>query len=172
MSTRWLLACALVLLCLAAPARADGTGAAGLACTPAIPGQSGKDAAGCPTALDPYAKLVFETSDHRAWYGRFWTGKCEGLSFFQSILCQPGDPDWNELVARTLARVPAPRRAYLRFYLWRLGRLIGFEWAKDNDVRKIDTDTLQTWFGWLDKDRDVMRALDRVSRAAHAALGR
>lgn len=154
-----------------APARAAES-ARGESCQPPIPGELGRDAAGCPIAIDPYAKLVFASSDHRAWYGRFWTGKCDGLSFWQSIRCQPGEPAWNELVDRTLARVPAGHRPYLRYVLWRLGRLIGFEWAKDNVVRKIDTDELRTWFGWLDKDRDVDGALNRISKAVHNALKR
>ena len=141
-------------------------------CRPGIPGELSRDATGCPTAIDPYAKLVFDSEDHRAWYGRFWTGRCDGLSFWQSIRCQSGEPAWNELVDRTLARVPAARRPYLRFYLWRLGRLIGFEWARDNDIRKIDTKTLQTWFDWLDHDVDILHALTRISRAAHNALNR
>jgi hypothetical protein len=160
-----------VLVALVTPAFAGEPHAADT-CQPEIPGELKRDEAGCPTAIDPYAKLVFDSDDHRAWYGRFWTGTCDGLSFWQSIRCQSGEPDWSQLVDRTLARAPAARRPYLKFYLWRLGRLIGFEWARDNDVRKIDTGTLQIWFDWLDHDGDVMHALTRVSNAAHEALKR
>ena len=34
------------------------------------------------TQFDPNADLAFEDAKHEAWYARFWTGNCDGLSFF------------------------------------------------------------------------------------------
>ena len=96
----------------------------------------------------PYAGLAFDDAKHRLWYARFWTGKCAGLSFFS---CFSGKPYWHETMRRLVAAAPAERREALAARLLALGRKIGHEWAKENDIRRISTDHIRTWYARLEK---------------------
>ena len=120
-------------------------------CSAPLPGATGADGEGCPTAIDPYAALSFDGTTHRGWYRRFWTGACDGIvddageratcSFVKLF-----HPEyWHETVGIVTARVPDDARAAVRFDLWRLGRLIGHEWARANAVRAIDSDDIDVW---------------------------
>lgn len=137
-------------------------------CVGAIPGASGADATGCPTDFDPYAKLSFQDDKQRRWYRRFWTGDCDNLGFFT---CLPGRPYWYDVLKRALAnKVPAGDLGRLTNRLWSLGRLIGYEWAKENDIRRIDTDDLQVWSGALTTASDLDRTIDRIKAEAMEKL--
>ena len=117
----------------------------------------------------PLKGLRFDHNDHRLWYQRFWTGSCKGLSFFQ---CFPGKPFWCETLGKALDRVsltPLERRS-LAVRMVALGRLIGHEWARDNDIRKIDTSDIKTWYRDLEKPGNLASALDRIEAAARAKL--
>ena len=128
--------------------------------------------ADCPRNSDPAAKLTFDDSDHRHWYARFWNGKCEGLSFFQTFVCFSGKPFWYDTLDSSLGRVEAPRRDAICTRLWELGRVIGHEWARSNDVRRIDTDTLQVWYRVFEGTPDVSAAIDKVGREAAQKLAK
>ena len=52
----------------------------------------------------------------------------------------------------------------------RLGRMIGHEWARDNDERRIDSDDLTLWYEWLKKSADVTGTVNRLSEAAQRKL--
>lgn len=110
--------------------------------------------------------LRFDDGDHRLWYRRFWNGDCDGLGF-----CSPGAPNWNLAVGQILNRAPAARRAAIRAKACRLGRMIGFEWARDNSIRKIDTSQLSEFYSELDGAADIDSALDQVEQQARADLG-
>jgi len=117
----------------------------------------------------PYDGLSFDDAKHRLWYARFWTGKCTGLSFFS---CFSGEPYWNETMRRLLAKAPAERRSALAARLLDLGRRIGHEWAKENDVRKISTDHIRTWYILLDEAKDAEAAIAQIESEAARALAR
>lgn len=117
----------------------------------------------------PYDGLAFDDAKHRLWYARFWTGHCTGLSFF---VCRSGAPYWHETTRRLVAAAPAERRAPLRARLFALGRKIGHEWAKENDIRKIGTDHIRVWYALLEKAADGGAAIARVETEAAALLAR
>lgn len=117
----------------------------------------------------PYDGLAFDDANHRLWYARFWTGHCTGLSFF---VCRSGAPYWHETMRRLVAAAPAERRAALSVRLFALGRRIGHEWAKENDVRKISTDDIRAWYSRLEKAADGEAAIGRVEAEAAARLAR
>jgi hypothetical protein len=118
----------------------------------------------------PYEGLAFDDAKHRLWYARFWTGKCTGLSFFT---CFSGKPYWNETVRSLLAAAPAERRAALAARLHQLGRRIGHEWAKENDIRKISTDHIRAWYAALEKGGDSDAVVARIeAEAARLLAGR
>jgi hypothetical protein len=117
----------------------------------------------------PSDGLVFADDKHRKWYARFWTGRCDDLGF---LVCFPGSPNWNETTRRLVAAAASDRRADLRQRLLALGRLIGHEWAKENDVRRISTADLRAWNAELDKGGDADAALGHVEAEARQKLSR
>lgn len=95
----------------------------------------------CADAADPSEGLQFDDAAHRHWYaGRFWRGECHSSLFW----CFRGD-DWYDLTADLLSRAPEAEQPALCRSLFDLGRKIGHEWARDNDIRRISTDDLEAW---------------------------
>src|SRR5215467_7528260 len=85
--------------------------------------------------------FAFDDAKHRGWYVRFWTGSCSELR----VICLSGAPYWGEIMQRLLVNVPADRKEKLRTRLILLGQRIGYEWAKENDVRRINNDHIKAW---------------------------
>jgi hypothetical protein len=133
----------------------------------ALPGTAG--AQGGDNAV-PYDGLAFDDVKHRRWYARFWTGECRDLSLF---VCFPGKPYWHETMRKLAGAVAPERRAALRERLFALGRRIGHEWAKENDIRKISTDHIRAWYRELEKSGDPEPAIARIeSEATRLLAGR
>lgn len=109
----------------------------------------------CQERRDPSSGLAFDDEQHRLWYEvRFWQGECDdSLSW-----CFTGD-DWYDLMEEVLERVPAAEQAKLCPRLWDLGRRIGHEWARDNDVRRIDTSDLEDWQEAISESGDLPATL-------------
>ena len=114
--------------------------------------------------------LSFETSAHRAWYNVFWTGKCSDLPFFDRLTCLKGRPTWTEVTQMVLAKAQPDARTAMHDRMIRLGRMIGHEWARHNDDRRIDSDDLMRWSEWLKKSADVDGAVNRLAEAAQSKL--
>ena len=121
------------------------------------------------TADVPYDGLTFNNAKHRLWYARFWTGHCTGLSLF---VCFSGKPYWNETMRRLVAAASPEQRPALTARLFELGRKIGYEWAKENDIRRINTDHIRAWYARLEKS-DSDTALAAIeAEAARLLAGR
>jgi len=121
----------------------------------------------CAEAADPSAALSFDHREHRLWYqARFWRGECaSGLSW-----CFPGK-GWYETMAVLLARTPNAEQDGLCARLFDLGRRVGHEWAKDNDIRNIDTDDLGRWQAQLlNPAADPRDAVDAIEALADSRL--
>ena len=118
-----------------------------------------------PIASQPAPK--FDDNEHRLWYRRFWNGDCGGLGF-----CSPGTPNWNSTVAQIIQRAPTADRAAITAKACRLGRLVGFEWARNNSIRKIDTSEISKFYSELNSATDVETSLARVEQQAQTDLGR
>ena len=117
-----------------------------------------------PTVM---AHPAFDDETHALWYRRFWTGDCSSLSF-----CARGTPNWNTAVTEMLQKTPVAQRAAVQGKACRVGRLIGFEWARDNGIRKIDTSELMQFIGELERSNSVSATLDDVEQQAQRDLGR
>jgi hypothetical protein len=118
----------------------------------------------------PYHGLAFDDAKHRLWYARFWTGKCTGLAFYE---CRAGEPYWNATMRSLVAAVPPERRQAFAARLLALGRKIGHEWAKENDVRRISTDDIRSWYVLLDETKDGEAVIARIeAEAARRLAGR
>ena len=124
----------------------------------------------CLGSVAPVSRLTFSHDKHRLWYRRFWNGKCEGLS--TSILgdaCSENEPGWNQVVTTILRQGPSERAAGLLAKVCRLGELIGYEWAKDNNVRCMHTlgsNSLSSLQSILKEQGDVFDRLNRVEGKA------
>ncbi len=121
---------------------------------------------------DPATGLSFETSAHRAWYSFFWSGKCGELPFLERLVCQEGRPTWTAVTQLVLAEAQPDARAAMRDKMIRLGRMIGHEWARHSDGRRIGNDDLIRWSKWLKNGPDVASAIEHISEAARRRLSR
>jgi len=122
------------------------------------------------SAAVPYDGLAFDDVKHRRWYARFWTGDCGELSLF---VCFPGRPYWHETTRKLTSAAAPERRQALSARLLALGRRIGHEWAKENDIRKIGTDHIRVWYRELENAGDPGPAIARIeAEAARLLAGR
>lgn len=116
--------------------------------------------------------LSFSHNKHRLWYQRFWTGKCQGLS--TSLLgdaCSESEPGWSVAVGDFMRQGPPARAQEILEKACKLGELVGYEWAKDNNVRCIHTmgsNSLSALKAILNEKGDM---LDRLKRAEARARG-
>ena len=147
-------------------------------CQELLPGGNDIDEFGCPTAIDPFVELAFEDETHEGWYIRFWTGACDRIpnNEGERTKCWLGkltnSEDWFETVEIVAARVPAAERPVAQFDLWRLGRLIGYEWARANDVRLIGSSDIKLWGERLRAaaPQDVCEVVGELFAAARTKL--
>ncbi len=72
------------------------------------------------------------TNKEEEWFKKFY----DGTVFVKG---------WKYHVNDMLQKVPADEKEKIRGLLEDFGKKIGYEWAKDNNVRKIDTATLKKW---------------------------
>ena len=115
-------------------------------------------------------ELTFENSTHRAWYTVFWTGNCDELSWFERFLCVEGEPTWTEVTQMIVGKATPNTQKAIQNKMTRLGRMIGHEWARDNDDRRIDSDDLILWYDWLNKSTDATGVVARLSQAVQDKL--
>ena len=54
--------------------------------------------------------------------------------------------------------------------LFALGRRIGHEWARENDMRKISTEDIRRWYRELEKGGDIAATLARIEAEADRLL--
>ena len=112
--------------------------------------------------------IAFDDAKHRGWYVRFWTGSCKDVR----AVCLSGAPYWGEIMQRLLVNVPAQQQEKLRTRLLLLGQRIGYEWAKENDVRRINNDHIKTWSSDLKQSgADPEPAVSRIEQQARQLLG-
>jgi hypothetical protein len=112
--------------------------------------------------------IAFDDAKHRGWYVRFWTGSCKELR----VICMSGAPYWGEIMQRLLANVPADRQERLRTRLILLGQSIGYEWAKENNVRRINNDHIKTWSADLKQNvANPEPAVSRIEQESRTLLG-
>jgi hypothetical protein len=87
------------------------------------------------------------SSNENDWLKKFYDG---------SLLVK----GWKQRTAEILKAISPAEQETARARLDGLGKKIGREWSKDNDVRQIDTSMLQTWG----------EALQNAKNAGHETL--
>lgn len=99
------------------------------------------------------------------WYRRFWTGDCGGLGG-----CMGGSPNWNQIVGQLVARsAPGDRPAVLA-KACRLGPLIGLEWTRPRNVRRIGSGDLRGFKSALEASPNVVDGLNKVEAQARGKI--
>ena len=93
-------------------------------------------------------------------------------TFYEGNLLADG---WHEITAYLLSRTPEQERAAQREALDNLSRKIVLEWARPNDVRKVDTDMLRDWGGVLketarENPEQLARVIAAIDQEVEAAL--
>jgi hypothetical protein len=117
----------------------------------------------------PIAGLKFDDPTHRAWYRRFWSGRCDGLGPFT---CLPGDPNWNDVVARLVLEAPPADRSRVVAELCAMGQTLGFEWARNNSIRRVSTHDLEGLTHLLEGPGPLAPRLQLTSAKIQSLLGR
>ena len=112
--------------------------------------------------------ISFDDAKHRGWYLRFWTGSCKDVP----VICFSGAPYWGEIMQRLLVNVPPQQREKMRTRLVVLGQRIGYEWAKENNVRRIDNGHIKAWSSELQQAvNNPEPTVTRIEQQAHQLLG-
>ena len=126
---------------------------------------AGQETRLCAGYITSSTNLSFDDDDHLRWYNRFWTGRCTGLFF-----CVSGTPNWNTGVEKLMRKHRLTRHPSLLRRLCVLGHRMGFEWAKDNSIRKIHTVDLEIWIPELDDAADLEPVLLTLEQRVAARL--
>jgi len=100
------------------------------------------------------------------WYRRFWTGDCQGLRG-----CVGGSPNWNEIVGKLVTRSTAAERPAVLAKACSLGPLIGQEWTRPREIRRIDSGDLRKFQRALGSAGDVLKGIELVDAQARAKIG-
>jgi hypothetical protein len=121
--------------------------------------------------------LTFNAGKHRLWYATFWNSQCAGLQPFGippwGDNCTTSEGGWNDAVTKVVTSAPAAAKAQVREKMCRLGELIGYEWAKDNDRRCISTDDLKDLKKLLEaRGAKLDAVLDQIEQRARAICAR
>ena len=126
--------------------------------------------ADCLTSVASPSKLTYAPGKHRLWYDRFWNGKCTGLTWYPVVGdgCTEAKPGWNDVVGKALDQAPPAGKVELLAKVCQLGELIGYEWAKDNDKRCLDS-TGSKGLSNLEPLMDEKAGGDIVTRVDNAA---
>lgn len=78
------------------------------------------------------------TKNQQEWFKKFY----EGTFLIKG---------WKARIEEILKAFPPDKKEEMRDKLEKLGKKIGMEWARENEVRKIDTPQLQRWGDGLKK---------------------
>lgn len=96
--------------------------------------EQGKETLVVADNFDPVTEqaLASLTPGERKWYHRFQ----EGVPFFDG---------WKKITQMVVERFPEHEREKRLAAMKMLGLKIGYEWSRDNRVRKVNTDMLRAW---------------------------
>ena len=82
---------------------------------------------------------------------------------------------WRDITAELLAKAPAETKDSLKKSLEELGKKIGREWSKNNNIRKIDNEMLQRWGGQLQEVAEqeptrIVQVVASLNQKVHTIL--
>ncbi len=102
------------------------------------------------------------SDDEKKWYIKFQ----KGLMFFDG---------WQEISLDILSVIPREEQSDTQYLLKTIGVKIGTEWCRENSIRRIDTDQLQSWGKRLRKAKKetpgtILDTLNLIEREVDALL--
>jgi predicted secreted protein len=107
----------------------------------------------CLPYIAAMSKLTYDQGDHKKWYRHYWEGKCKGFWLWQ---CTTSEKGWNERMDALLnAAVTAQEKQQVLQAACKQGELVGYEWAKDNHKRCIQTERSQN----ATKNLEILREI-------------
>lgn len=111
---------------------------------------------------DVQSQIAQMSEKEKIWYLKFQNG----IPFFDG---------WKDISQNIISNFPEEEKDRIKTSLKKLGNKIGIEWAKDNAIRKIDTDMLRGWGKKLEKAIDkgfkhVTETVHRVEREVDEIL--
>jgi hypothetical protein len=118
----------------------------------------------CVSHVSALSAMSFDDTTHRNWYRRFWNGQCVGL-----FGCLPARK-WTDVVDRLAGEAASAASHEVTVQACGLGQLVGYEWARDNDLRKITTDDLERLSHILEGSSDPLARIARVRTEVQALL--
>lgn len=82
---------------------------------------------------------------------------------------------WQKISTEILAKTPAEQRQTQKIALENLGKKIGMEWCRPNEIRKVNTSMLQEWGSLLQKTarqnpKQLARAIAFIDQELDAVL--
>lgn len=109
----------------------------------------------CLPYIAAASKLTYDGGDHRKWYRHYWEGKCEGFWPWECTTSQKG---WNARMNELLNTAATPQQKQRVLQLaCKQGELIGYEWAKDNNKRCLQTERSQDPVKNLELLREILQ---------------
>ena len=111
-------------------------------------------------ATDQAAQQYQTEDDYLLWITRFYKGF--------SIA-----PGWLSLTEQVLENLEEPQKSEVNQRLYHLGAKIGTEWAKDNEVRKLNTRNASVWRDGLIeslRQNDLNNYITRVEEDVESIL--
>jgi hypothetical protein len=116
----------------------------------------------CLSYISAQSKLTYNRGGHEKWYRNYWDGQCKGLWFCTTQI------GWNTRIDELKAQGTPSQQSAILDKACRLGELVGYEWAKDNNIRCIHSTgdhSLSTLADIMkNKSQDLMVRLNEVRR--------
>jgi len=111
---------------------------------------------------DVQRQMAQMSDEEKNWFLKFQNG----IPFFDG---------WKDISQNIISNFPEEEKKKIKTNLKKLGDKIGIEWAKDNAIRKIDTDMLRGWGKKIKKSLDkgfkqVFETVHRVDREVDEVL--
>lgn len=129
--------------------------------------------AGCITSSGRSSDPFFDRAWNQDASNRAVQSRAEYLrwvdSFYEGAAFQPG---WVQRQAELCGPLAPAEALFAEPRLETLGRVLAAEWAKDNRVRRIDSDMLRRIAGILSEARDAGRLIAAVDEVLEEAASR
>lgn len=104
------------------------------------------------------------TEEQQHWFKKF----NDGILFYDG---------WQSISEEIIKACAEQDKLYFKKFMQRLGILVGAEWSRENDVRRIDTDMLKSWGKRIraatKQDKDTLKeVLENIEQEVQTILSK
>lgn len=97
----------------------------------------------CKNYIKAFDKEKYDDARrHKGWYFMWWTGDCSQVPYPDWWTCTSESYAWNRYVDLMISEAKLEQKEGVASQTCKIGRLMGLEWAKDNNIRCIHTHDL------------------------------